>query len=121
MNLRIQASIKNNENDPGSLQDGHLLQVCSGLSGVIAIADQRTDFEAKLNCIGNSLKAQYGDSNVVYPLTPPSPLVYKLVLENGEWVMRCVIGATLEISQKRENGSTLVILLELEGSMPFVP
>jgi hypothetical protein len=121
MTMNLQASILGGTGDPASLSNGHLLQFCASLSGLVALAEQSSGFEAKLECIENSLRALYGDANVLQPTGPPNPVVYKWIYEEGEWVIKCLAGATLQISQKLEDGSTLVILLELGGSMPYEP
>lgn len=121
MTMNLQASILGGAGDPANASNGHLLKFCASLFGLTALAEQGSDFEAKLKCIVNSLRALYGDTGVVQPISPPNPATYKWVLEEGEWVFKCIVSASLKISQELGDGSTLVILLELSGSMPYEP
>ncbi len=120
MTLKLHACIHGSETTPSGLSNGHLLQFCSTLSGLAALANQGSDFESKLTCMTASLKAQYGDTNVVRMGALPDP-AYMWVWDGSEWTRICIVSSTLNISKELADGSTLVIVLEVEGSMPYVP
>ncbi len=120
MTLKLHACILGSETNPSGLSNGHLLQFCSTLSGLAALANQESEFESKLICMTASLRAQYGDANVVLATAPLDP-VYKWVWDGNEWTRICVVSSSLRVSKELADGSTLVIVLEVEGSMPYVP
>ena len=97
MKTDIRIYLSGNTKDPENLKSGHVIQVSSGLSGVIPILEQMSESSNQFESLKSTLQAQYGAGNVT-DTSSSNPVYYKWEWVEGEGFRQvCYYNGSLQV------------------------